>query len=239
MARTKGTKNSPTAKKTGPKGGGRGRVETVKELDRERIAYLLRMGYSQSQIAEDVKLSQPQVCIECKKIRERTLDSMIADRKHLIHQEYSVIMDVRRMAYIGFEAAKSGKKRKTREVKCGGEGVGYEKESTMEEGILPPSEYINVILKTNERICDLFGLDEAVKNIFNVTATSSTVVASPQDLVSLILGLRQQPYPVEAEVRALEDQVPTVVDGKERNDSTIGQYRLDPLDLPPSIRPRR
>lgn len=155
--------------------------------DRESMKYeaamLDRMGYSQYQVARKLGVCQATVSGFLKEMRADYLARIMGVRSEMAAKELAVLLDVRREAWEGLERAKKGLT--TTEDHVGGK-MGNEFVTTHAE-VLPPTEYLNVILKTNARICQMFDLDEAVQTVINVNTTNNTLVTGAA-LMEAILG---------------------------------------------------
>lgn len=162
-----------------------------------KTAELDRMGLGQTEIAKRLGVSQPTICNYLQTIKLRYNESTLINRHELVQREFATLMDVRLRAFLGLEEAEKGRK-KTRREEGSSEKGGFSKESVEEEGILPPSEYMAVILKTNERICDMFGLDEAVKTIFNVQLNQSNTMTVLNQLMALVAAPDEPPKALPA-----------------------------------------
>lgn len=176
-----------------------------RERVKERVAYLERMGYPQVEIAKDVGVSQPQVSMYLTEIKERYNAGIIEERKIWVQRELAVLMDVRRKAVDAMEQAKKGKRKKKVESGSNERG-GFDKVSREKEQLLPPSEYMAIIIKTDERVCAILGLEDAPKNVFNVNVEDNRqqMVVTPESLLATILANRK-PSAVEDKLKEVEE----------------------------------
>lgn len=173
------------------------------ELEREELlaeaAVLDRMGFTQSSIAKKLGVTQPTVSSWLKETKARYNATILEARQEIAARELATLMDVRRVAYQGLERARQGLKRTRRDESVGDKGRTI-LDSESNEELLPPVQYLNTIIKTNERICDMLGLDQAIKVQVNAGA-----VLTSEALLGAVLGRAASPGSVRvAELEAAE-----------------------------------
>lgn len=171
-----------------------------------RVAKLDRRGYTQVEIAKDVKLSQAMVSIYLRNLRQRYFDSVTKDRTEMVGEKLEQYREVRREAWDAWERSKKNKgkvvkemakarrnddeneqeeesayrnvkKRKRKTLASIEARMELVKEIMTREGRLPASEYLRIILDTYEAERQLLGLDEAVKIDLNAQVIDWAQVA--------------------------------------------------------------
>lgn len=155
--------------RTGPK-----HTPTQLEEVKARVALLDRMGYSQSAIARDVKVSQPQVCEYLKTIRAEYRERRFQGQDDRVGEMLAQLRDLTAVAWRNMERSEEDARRVILEVlkpaaagrgKAGADNgghpprtlKGYQKTITQVEGRLAKGEYMQVVLECVKLECDLMG----------------------------------------------------------------------------------
>ena len=173
----------------------------------EQIARLEGMGYTQSEIAEKMNLSQPMVHMYRKKIQREYNDSIPDMRSGMVHEKLRQYRHVRKEAWEAWEKSKTDTAKRTVEKEYGKGKSKDGDEPTVEdaggmlsvtrikkimvrEGRLPASGYLHVIMETLKAEREMLGLDEALR---------VDVTAQVLDWASL---LKEMSEPVQDHVEA-------------------------------------
>lgn len=166
--------------------------DTEREAILDTVAELDRNGWSQTKIAKHIGVSQPMVHNYLTEIKRRYRETYIDEHRVYAARELAFLMDMRRRAEEALRRTEQQERVKTTEEQSeGGEGGGFSKSKTENEGLKPAAEYMTILLGTSDRIRKLLGLDEAIK--LDVSATVGVV-----DLMTLLAqaaqarGLTQQ-----------------------------------------------
>lgn len=149
---------------------------TQLEEVKAKVAKLDRMGWTQWRIAREVGVSQPQVSMYLKSIREEYQERRFHDRDAKVNEVLAALRDVREEAYEALLRSKEDARRRTKETLKPGKppkarkgerpprgGTGYTKVIEQLEGRLARGEYLTVILMTWQQERELLGLDEPKK----------------------------------------------------------------------------
>ena len=110
------------------------RTKTGREEALARVADLDRMGYGQVAMARMLGVSQPQVCYDLKAVRSRYRETQLAKVEEAVNEKLAQLRDVRCEAWEAWERSK-------------------------EEGKLPDSGFLAIVLKALQAERDLLGLD--------------------------------------------------------------------------------
>lgn len=85
----------------------------LREQQLYEVGRLDRMGLTQTEIAERLGISQPQVSYNLKQIRERYFDAMIEDRAVLIAEKREQLRDLYKEAFLAWEKSQKQKRKLT------------------------------------------------------------------------------------------------------------------------------
>lgn len=189
--RRKGTKNSPGAKKTGPR-------FTVMEREQRkaRVLQLAVRDFTPLMIAEMTGISQQQVYAWLEEQKEAWRTSTIENREQLIAQKRAQYEEVRREAWMQWERSKDDLQKRIDASGTKGD-TGWTKEELVTEGRLAAKTFLDIILDTYRQERALLGIDAEKKDGGNINVN---------------VGLNWQNILVEAAVQvdpiaALEDRI--------------------------------
>lgn len=154
---------------------------TEREQVKAECVLLDARGYTQHQIARKLEMDQSSVSTMLKEARADFNKTIVEVRQDMAIRELNVLLDVRRKAYEALERSEDG----LREVTDGVSEKGAV-HLTVERDVLPPGEYLNIILKTNQRLCSMFGLDEAAQATINIQTTNNTIVTGAALLEAIV-----------------------------------------------------
>lgn len=160
-AALKGMEPGASGRPTG-KNGHRDHYE--READLEKVARLARLGYSNGEIVVEMdgKVGRRQIEKDLATIRQRHLDSMIADRRIMAMEALEGIRHVRKEAWLAWLRSQLDAEQVV--DKSGANGGGnYSEQVHRKVGQVGNAEFLKLIHETIKRECELFGLDEPLK----------------------------------------------------------------------------
>jgi predicted transcriptional regulator len=194
------------------------------EVDRERVlarlAQLECRCYTQVAMAADVGISQAQVSIYLKEVRERWKADAMRSREEYVSKKIAEFNDIRAEMWQAWERSKEDAQELSEEFgtrfvkdQDGSAEQSWEKlkEIHAKKGRLPASQYITIILGTLKAEMDLLGLTSTIN--VNNTQNNNTLIAG-QDAMAFwnsLLGRDQPPpNPIQArlELEAAKATVP-------------------------------
>jgi predicted transcriptional regulator len=141
----------------------------TRDADIARIAKLDRRGYSQSEIARVVGVSQQQISEDLKVIRKRYREEAMAEYKERVEEKRAQLREVRAEAWRAWERSKKDARKVVEEERTLSDGTeGSEKKTTTTEGQLPDATYLRVVIETLRDECSLDGLNAPQKVNANV-----------------------------------------------------------------------
>ncbi len=220
---------------TGPKFDERLMPQVLDEVARLRRMGFTQIKISERLFETfNVKVSQPMVVSYEKKVIEQYRQSTVEERALLVEEKCAALRDVMKEAWDAYERSKSDAEKHVKETfeeqdcpackgegmktskkgndvecfKCGGSGKYQQPNKNIDtvEGRLPGAEYLNIIPRAHQQESELRGLKPVANQLIqNNISQTNTMVASPQDIASLILGMRDRPDDVEAKLKGIED----------------------------------
>lgn len=155
---------------------------TEREQIKAECTVLDSMGYTQHQIARKLEIDQGSVSKFLREARDDFNKTIVEVRQDMAVRELHTLLQVRQMAYEALERAEDGVN--STESGVGEKGGHVHMERHTE--VLPPAEYLNIILKTNQRLCQMFGLDEAAQATINISTTNNTLVTGAAMLEAIV-----------------------------------------------------
>ena len=188
------------------------RNRTQRESVLAEVAKMYRQGRTQTEIAETLGVSQPNVCRDLKIIRERYQRTQLDDRGALIAEKLAQYRDIRREAWLAWERSKEDAGMVVEEFVDATESDGSREGSerrirrvVTKAGRLPVNQFLQTILATHKAERELLGLDPekpAAQNNINV------VVAGAEFWSGLVKQMKASlPLAVESRVMmAVETQ---------------------------------
>lgn len=202
-------KNEYTGKKRGPKS--KTRTELLDGL--QQIAQMHNRGYSQTEIAIKMGLTQAAISIKLKQIRQKYVQQQEEWTHDMIAEKLEQYREVRKEAWEAWERSKLDSKKRVKEVspskpKQLDDGTVEEQEARVKliltkEGRLPSAQYLQIVLDTFKAERDLLGLDEAKKVEVNASVFSwDTLLQGIQEAVPDTV----EQQILEVENRVIEDQ---------------------------------
>lgn len=164
---------------------------TEREAAKELIAELDIKGYTQSEIAKEISVSQPMVCKMLAEIRQDYKDSYVDDRKMWVMKATRAHLGVIKEAQEQIAKLKEhGKVKRVRKSGTNAKGE-FDEEGTQEEyGDI--GGYLSIITENWTRIARLHGLEELPAQVFNLQVNNNTVNVFDQ-LLAAVLGVPAQP----------------------------------------------
>jgi predicted transcriptional regulator len=152
-----------------------------KPLEREEIKLecvrLSSMGFSNVRIARDLGISHDSVGNYIEDTKRAFRESIVDFRKDLAIQELNVLMAVRQKAYEGLLRSEEGIRSESRRTGFGEDGRPIDETTETHTQVLPPSQYLSIILQTNARICAMFDVDEMANQMqVNVAAVTGSAM---------------------------------------------------------------
>jgi predicted transcriptional regulator len=139
--------------KRGPK-----RTRKERELDKPTIISLMRRGWTQQMIADELGLDRTMVTYEWAKIRAQMAAQMDTDVKEIIGATLEELAEVKRESWHGWDKSKRRGKKKTTEVSSSGNSE-REKESTTVEARTGDPRFLQAILNCIQSERELRGID--------------------------------------------------------------------------------
>jgi hypothetical protein len=140
--------------KRGPK-----RHPKARTIDKPTIVSLMRRGWTQQMIADELGLDQSMISYEWRKIRAQMASRMEEDTKEIIGATLEELAEVKRESWHGWDRSKRRGKKKTVELSSSGNGGEREKESTTVEARTGDPRFLQAILNCIQSERELRGID--------------------------------------------------------------------------------
>lgn len=150
---------------------------------RLEVVQLDAMGFPRSRIARELGIDLSTVYNWLAEAKKEFVDSIVDFRKDVAIKELHVLLAVRQRAYDALTRAERGTKSSTHRHGFGDKGQAIDEWTETETEVLPPSQYMSVILQTNARICTMFDVDEAAAQL-NVNVQAITGAAMVEALTA-------------------------------------------------------
>lgn len=180
------------------------RTRQQRLADRAKMVKLIRKGYSQKRIAEELGICQQQVSYDWKIVQNELKDNVSKDHRAIVAAKLSELEEIKQEAWKAYEKSKDPAKKRVVE----------EKEVPTEQGILTllkktrtmegrdgDATHLGVVLSAIRQEREILGLDPAKK--VDMTSVSAEVdwdeLAKPEATTD----------PVEAKVKELEERLRT------------------------------
>ncbi len=162
-------------------------------LDRAKIVQLIRRGYTQKMIAEELGLSAGTVCNDWNKVVERMNANRDVDMKYQRTVLVEQLMEVQREAWAALERSKEDFVKVVEEESSGGGPLAGTRTRTIRttEGRLPAPEYMNIINKCIHQISELSGAYPSKDINLNTNVMNWDIFALEEEIVE---------DPIEAEI---------------------------------------
>lgn len=155
--RPKGSKNDAGAGKTGPRF-----TKAERESKRAQVMDLLLKDYPQHQIATIARVSEAQVSLWLRDLKQSWMHTQTGGRDELVNRKLRQFEQVRMEAWQEWERSKADIQRRV--VTSGSKGnATWDKEELVTEGRVAAASFMNIILDTFKQERAMLGLDAEVK----------------------------------------------------------------------------
>lgn len=179
--------------------------KSASDTDREerilKTAMYDRRGYSQSDIAKLLGVSQTQVSLDLKLVRSRYTERMIEDKSGLTNEMREHYRDIRREAWIQWERSKLASQKEVTQTIGGADGEEKERVTRTVEGRCGDPAYLQTIIKTLDSERDMLGLNAPKDINIKAQVLNWDMLADP---ATGGLPFEEPPDLIEQQLRALE-----------------------------------